>query len=231
MRATESTSSSPQYRGSKETGSLVRVPLERLRPHPSNTNRMDEEQLSKLAENIARESEYPPLVVRPHPVEEGAYQVLDGHQRWEALKRLGHEQALCYIWPCDDRTALVLLATLNRLEGTDEPLRRAELLRDLAAFMPVDELAALLPEDAAAIHQNLELLESDLEMLLAAFEQEPGSDDSLRAITFVVTPEDEAVIEQAVGAVAGQLDGKNRRGRALAEIARAYLAIREGSQK
>jgi len=231
MRATGSTSFSPQYRGSKETGSLVRVPLERLRPHPSNTNRMDEEQLSKLAENIARESEYPPLVVRPHPEETGAYQVLDGHQRWEALRRLSHKEAWCYLWPCDDQTALVLLATLNRLEGTDEPLRRAELLRDLAAFMPVDELAALLPEDAAAIHQNLELLESDLEMLLAAFEQEPTSQDSLRAITFVVTPEDEAVIEDAVAAVAGQLDGKNRRGRALAEVARVYLAGHGGSQK
>jgi ParB-like chromosome segregation protein Spo0J len=209
----------------------VRLPLEQLRPHPANANRMDEEQLSKLAENIARESEYPPLVVRPHPEETGAYQVLDGHQRWEVLTRLGHEQALCYIWPCDDRTALVLLATLNRLEGTDEPLKRAELLRDLAALAPVDELAALLPEDAAAIHQSLQLLESDLEMLLAAFEQEPGSDDSLRAITFVVTPEDEAVIEQAVAAVASHLDGKNRRGRALAEIARTYLAGHGGSQK
>jgi ParB-like chromosome segregation protein Spo0J len=190
---------------------------------------MDEERLGKLVENIARESEYPPLVVRPHPDERGAYQVLDGHQRWEVLKRLGHKQALCYIWPCDDRTALVLLATLNRLEGTDEPLRRSELLRDLAAFMPVEELAALVPEDAAAIHQSLEFLRSDLEALLAAFEQEPTSCHSLRAITFVVTPEDEAVIEQAVAAVASQLDGKNRRGQALAEITRAYLASREGS--
>jgi len=229
MRATGSTSSSPPYRGSKGTGRLVWVPLERLRPHPLNANRMDDTQLSKLAENISREGEYPPLIVRPHSQEEGAYQVLDGHQRWEVLTRLGHEQALCYIWPCDDQTALVLLATLNRLEGTDEPLKRAELLRDLAAFMPVEELAALVPEDATAIHQSLELLESDLEALLVAFEQEPGSDDSLRAITFVVTPEDEAVIEQAVAAVASQLDGKNRRGRALAEIARAHPAAREGS--
>jgi ParB-like chromosome segregation protein Spo0J len=231
MRATGSTSSSPPYRGSKGTGRLVWVPLERLRPHPANANRMGEEQLSKLAENIAREGEYPPLIVRPHPDEQGAYQVLDGHQRWEVLTRLGHKQALCYAWPCDDRTALVLLATLNRLEGTDEPLKRAELLRELAALVPVEELAALVPEDAAAIHQSLEFLESDLEALLAAFEQEPTSDDSLRAITFVVTSEDEAVIEQAVSAVAGQLDGKNRRGRALAEIARTYLAGHGGSQK
>ena len=40
-----------------------------------------------------------------------------------------------------------------------------------------------------------------------------------------------SVIEQAVSAVASQLDGKNRRGRALAEVARTYLAGRGGSQK
>lgn len=74
-------------------------------------------------------------------------------------------------------------------------------------------------------------MESDLEALLAAFDQEPTSHDSLRAITFVVTPEDEAVIEDAVAAVAGQLEGKNRRGRALAEVARTYLASHGGSQK
>jgi ParB-like chromosome segregation protein Spo0J len=193
--------------GSRQTERLLRLPLECLHPHPANPNRMDED--------------------RPHPQEQDAYQVLDGNQRWEVLKRLGHEQALCYVWPCDDRTALVMLATLNRLEGTDEPLKRAELLRDLASLMPVDELSALLPEDATAIHHNLELLESDLEALLAEFEKAPSTNDSQRAITFVVTAEDEATIEEAVAVVASRLEGTKGRGRALAEIARAYLASKE----
>jgi ParB family chromosome partitioning protein len=190
---------------------------------------MDENRLGKLTENISREGDCPPLVVRPHPQEEGAYQVLDGHQRWEVLRRLGHEEALCYVWPCDDRTALILMGTLNRLQGTDEPLARAELLRDLAALMPIEELAALLPEDAATIHQSLELLESDLQALLAELEQPPSIDDGLRAITFVVTAEDENAIEEAVAGVASRLEGANRRGRALADIAKAYLATTEVS--
>jgi ParB-like chromosome segregation protein Spo0J len=231
MRKTGSTSSWPSAKGSRETERLHWVPLGLLRPHPSNPNLMNEEQLCKLAENISREGDYPPLLVRPHPEEEGAFQLLGGHQTCKVLKRLGHEQALCYIWPCDNETALVLLATLNRLQGTDEPLKRAQLLRDLATLAPVEELAALLPEDAATIHQSLEFLDSDLEALLAAFGQEPTSQDSLRAITFVVTSEDEAVIEDAVAAVARQLDGKNRRGRALAEIARTHLANSEGPRK
>ncbi len=227
MKQTKNTSSWPPSEGSKETGRLLQIPLERLRRHPANPNRMDEERLGKLAENVSREGDHPPIVVRPHPEEEGAYQVLDGHQRWEILRRLGQEEALCYVWPCDDPTALVLVATLNRLQGTDEPLARAELLRDLAALMPIEELSALLPEDAATIHQGLELLESDLEGLLAAFAQPPAPDDGLRAVTFVVTRDDEETIEEAVAHAASRFQGPNRRGRALAEIARSYLAAKE----
>ncbi|MPZ23597.1 MAG: hypothetical protein GEU28_08630 [Dehalococcoidia bacterium] len=109
MPGTKSSSSSPEAEGR-----LVRVALERVHPHPLNANAMGEEQLKKLARNIERQGSYPPLLVRPHPELEGEYQLLDGEQRWQVLRRLGHDQALCFIWPCDDGTALLLLSTLNR---------------------------------------------------------------------------------------------------------------------
>ncbi len=220
MQRTASSSSSPQ---TSARGRLLRVPLDRLRPHPANANVMEEERLVKLAENIRREGDYPPLVVRPHPREDGRYQLLDGHQRWEALKRLGHREAHCYVWSCDDGTALMLLATLNRLEGRDDPLKRAELLRALTELASADELASLLPEDAASISRSLELLDLDLDHLLADFQEEAGPGDGVRAITFAVSPDDEQIIEEAVERAADGLDGANRRGRALALVARSYL--------
>lgn len=221
-RTKSSSSSPPGSGGSRSAGRLERIGLDRLLPHPANVNVMDEERLEKLAENIRREADYPPLVVRPHPDEDGAYQLLDGHQRAEILRRLGHDEALCYVWPCDDRTALVLLATLNRLEGQDDPLKRAELLRELSALASPEELAELLPESAELIRQSLDLLNLDLEGLLADLERETDAGNSLRAISFVVSREDEEVIEEAVRGVAAGLDGKNRRGRALAQIARTH---------
>ncbi len=226
MKATENTSSSPRSdAGSRQTDRLVRVPLDRLRPDPANANVMDEERLEKLAANIRHERDYPPLVMRPHPEEAGCYQILDGHQRWQVLKHLRHEDALCYVWPCDDHSALVLLATLNRLEGQDDPLKRAELLRELAELASPDELAQLLPESAALIRQSLDLLDLNLEELLADLERQTDGETNLRAITFVVSPEDERVIEEAVQQVAAGLEGTNRRGRALALIARRYLEV------
>ncbi len=113
---TANTSSSPAV-----TERLLRVPLDRLRPHPANANLMPPERLDALAENIARTGQYPPLVARPQPDEPEAWQLLDGHQRLDVLRRLGHREALVFAWPCDDETALLLLATLNRLEGEDVP--------------------------------------------------------------------------------------------------------------
>ena len=218
MKRTESTLSSRRT----DADRLIRIPLDRLLPHPANANVMDEARLEKLAANIQRQDDYPPLIVRPHPDKAGYYQKLDGHWRAEVLKRLGYEDARCYIWPCDDEMALVLLATLNRLEGQDDPTKRAVLLRQLTEMTSVDDLGALLPEDAGDVTRSLAFLDLNLDDLLADLQRE-AKGDGLRSITFAVTPEDEATIEEAVAAVTEGLDGRNRRGRALAMVARTYL--------
>ena len=204
---------------------LIRVPLSELHAHSANANLMSDGYLEKLAANIEREGRYPPLVVRPHPELRGEYQLLDGHQRTEALRRLGHGDAVCFPWPCDDATALVLLATLNRLEGEDVPARRAELLRQLTELVSVDELALLLPEDAAAITDALRLLDLDSATLLRELEAagEAAGRDAPRLLSFAVSRADEVVIERAVERASAKLLGSNKRGRALALVAAAYL--------
>jgi ParB family chromosome partitioning protein len=186
---------------------------------------MTEGRLETLARNIEREGRYPPLIVRPHPDLPNEWQILDGRHRGDVLRRLGHTEAVCFVWPCDDATALVLLATLNRLEGEDVPVRRAELLAELSDLLPAEQLAALLPEDEAAIRNTLSLLDLDSERLLAdltaAAERQAAAGP--RIISFAVLVEDESAIEQALEEATSILDGKNRRGRALALICRAYL--------
>lgn len=222
MPRTKNSSSSPVV---KER--LIRVPLADLHPHPTNANIMPKERLEKLARNIAREGRYPPLVVRPHPSMEEAYQLLDGHQRLEALRRLGHGEAVCFPWPCDDATALILLATLNRLEGEDVPASRAELLAELSGLLPPEDLAALLPEDGRAIAETIQLLDLDTETLLADLTAaaEHQRKEAPRLVSFAVLPEDEEAVEQAISIAMADLNGANRRGRALGLICRRY---REG---
>src|SRR2546422_3801248 len=129
------------------------VPLDDLLPHPLNSNVMSAEFTHKLRAHIKRTGRYPFLVVRPHPEQSGKYQVLDGHHRIAILRGLGHTEARCDVWEVDDREARLLLATLNRLEGQDSPIRRAGLLHEMLGDTSLDDLAKLLPESDKQIEE------------------------------------------------------------------------------
>ncbi len=143
------------------------IELNRLHAHTANSNVMPEHLLAKLVDHIAGTGRYPPLIVRPIPVceDDGSddaaadahYQILDGHHRVEALKRLGHKSAQCVVWQVDDQEALLLLATLNRLQGQDDPRRRAKLIAVLANHHDTKALAKLLPERSEQVKKLLEI--------------------------------------------------------------------------
>ncbi len=142
------------------------IPLDRLRAHPANSNVMPEQLVAKLADHIERTDRYPPLIVRPVEVRDeeltpdtdtDTYQILDGHHRAKALRHLGRLHAECVIWQADDREALVLLATLNRLQGQDDPRKRAELVGSLAGQFNLNSLAELLPERKDQLKKLLEI--------------------------------------------------------------------------
>jgi ParB-like chromosome segregation protein Spo0J len=150
----------------KEEAMSSDIPIDRLREHPRNSNAMSAEALRTLRRHIRRSGRYEPLVVRPlPPSDDGAptYQVLNGHHRLRVLRDLGHAAVRCEVWDVDDREALLLLATLNRLEGRDEPMKRAALLSELASGSDhLGRLVELLPEDQAALDKALALAREPL---------------------------------------------------------------------
>lgn len=136
------------------TPGATELPIDRLDSHPANSNVMPKALLDKLAEQIAQTGRYPPVIVRPVG---DRYQILDGHHRVIVLRRLGRDTAQCVVWEVDDTQALLLLATLNRLSGDDDPRKRAALVAKLNASMDVHELARRLPEDAERVRKLLSL--------------------------------------------------------------------------
>ena len=101
--------------------------------HERNSNRMSVEFMKTLKRHIQKSGKYPPLIVRI--LEGGSYQVLDGHHRLRVLYELGHEVVRCEVWDVDDDEALLLLATLNRLSGSDDPKLRAELIGEIGRVL------------------------------------------------------------------------------------------------
>ena len=127
------------------------------------------------------------------------YQVLNGHHRLEVLRRLGRTTARCEVWEVDEREALLLLATLNRLEGRDDPMRRAALVAELAgtAGEDVAALAKFLPEDRAALERALAL---GREALPRPVGVEAARAGTLRPMTFFLRVEEMEVVRKALAA-------------------------------
>ncbi len=129
-----------------DTQAIQNLPIDRLEPHPSNSNVMAKKLFAKLVAHLRRTDRYPPVIVRAiHRDSEPAYQILDGHHRVKALKQVGQTQARCVVWAVDDDEALVLLATLNHLRGDEDLLKRADLIAQLHQRVDLKQLACQLP--------------------------------------------------------------------------------------
>lgn len=204
--------------------------VEELIGHPRNTNVMPAELFAKLKGHIGRSGRYPVLVVRSLGCSQrfadkaGRLQILDGHHRLKALKKLGCKKVRVDNWgDLTDCEADILVATLNRLEGQDDPDKRAVLLAELQENMDLssEQLAEMLPETLEELEKLLAL--NDLPAELA----EPDGEQLALPWTVFATVEQIVVIEEAI-AVAEECDpprerGDTPQGRALCMVAGSFL--------
>jgi ParB/RepB/Spo0J family partition protein len=200
------------------------IPLDKLLPHPGNPSSMSRASLAKLVRNIERTGCYEPLVVRPHPGRRGAFQIINGHHRCEALRRLGHTTADAVVWDVDDEQTAILLTTLNRLGGRDALDKKLALLRRVRRRMPVADLAKLLPQTRGQIERLLAHKPLPRRM-------PDGPDTFAIPVVFFVSAVQQSVIEKALLAAnpassgdgpaspgQGHADGKTRTARRAAAL-------------
>lgn len=135
---------------------MLHLPIDSLQPHPDNPNRVSRENMTKLRKHLERTGRYPPIIVRPFA---SKYQIIDGHHRVELLKQLGYSEAQCVVWEVDDHETRLLLTTLNRLQGSDDPAKRASLVEQLIeqGRFTAEDLAGLLPENTGRLAKLREL--------------------------------------------------------------------------
>ncbi len=199
--------------------SVRSIPLERLIAHPDNPNRMSNANLAKLVRNIERTGRYEPIIVRPHPQKKGCFQIINGYHRCHALTKLGYKTADCIVWDIDDKQTDILLATLNRLGGSDNLDKKIGLLKHLNKRMESAELAKLLPATAKQIERLVNLKRP----------KRPASINPqllMNPIVFFVNDAQQETIENALS-LAQELHSEEtkaaRRAAALAQIAEHFL--------
>ena len=81
------------------------------------------------------------------------FQIINGHYRWKVLRRLGYKTVEVVVWDVDDQDADILLATLNRLGGSDVLEKKLALMNRLNKRTPSCDLAKLLPYTSKQIHR------------------------------------------------------------------------------
>lgn len=195
---------------------VQKIEIEELHAHPDNPNRMSKETFAKLFRNIERTGRYEPIVVRQKG---DAWQIINGHHRIKALRQLGYKTADCLVWDVDDHEAGILLATLNRLGGSDTLEKKLALLKRLNERMHSRELAKLLPQTARQIERltNLKLPAAPAKINAGRF---------LNPVTFFVNNGQHKTIRQALS-LAEQSKNKQtqaqRNAAALTRIADEFI--------
>jgi hypothetical protein len=94
--------------------------------------------------------------------------------------------------------------------------------------MSADDLAGLLPESDRQIEELIALLQFPADEIAAILEAEAEEAEKVlpRVLSFVVSPEQEEVIERAVELASDGTPGRDRKARGLANLAREYLERR-----
>ena len=123
------------------------VPLTRLHAHPRNArgkSEYDRCAVADLAASIRAHGVLQPLVVQSNA--EG-YEILAGHRRHAALRRLKVKEAPCVVLePEDGEAGLAVLLTDNTQHKAVDPLREAEAVEQLVSGLSEDKH----PHDRAA---------------------------------------------------------------------------------
>lgn len=200
------------------------IALNALLPHPATSSKMSMIRLKKLKNIILDLGQYEPITVCPHPNMKNKYNILNGHQRVKILKELGKEKIYCNIWDIDSKQALLFLATLNSLAGSEIKELRMLLLENLINDFDINKLSKYLPENKKTLENILHLKECSSESLSIKDEKCKVREitENQVVLSFVISIEEYDIIQKALE-TAKKVIGITNDNKAIKHICKEYL--------
>jgi ParB family chromosome partitioning protein len=207
---------------------IVELPLAAISAAEWNANEMDADMRSRLRRSIQRFGLVVPLVVRA--TGEKSYQTIGGAQRLAALGDLGVDVVRCVLVQADDVEARLLSESLNQIAGSGNAGLRAELLRQVLAKLPQEEVLALLPESAESLAALTSMGQETIAQHLEAWQAAQAA--RLKHLQFQLLPSQLEVIEEALARVMPQAAeargaSPNARGTCLFLLCQRYLELED----
>lgn len=123
--------------------------------------KVQKDELDELVKSIQASGLIQPIIVRP---QENGYEIIDGHRRVEAMKRLGRGQIMAIIKDVSDREAQVMHVIGNLQRKNLKPIELAltyQKMLDTGIFKDKRELSKAISKDETYIGDLLSTLQLD----------------------------------------------------------------------
>lgn len=186
----------------------------------------DDSDMQQLMESIKEYGVIVPILVRPNPIEgEAKYEIVSGHRRFEACKRLGIEDIPAIVRNLDDDEAILAMVDSN--------LHREQLLPSEKAFAYKMKFDALKRQGARSDLTSEQVAPKLSTEIIA--EQENTSKDTIKRyirLTKLIKPLLDLVDEGKIALTPAEKLSylKEKEQRALAELIQDYEATPSLSQ-
>lgn len=137
------------------------IPIEQISANPEQPRRQfDSEQLQQLSASLKSRGVLQPLIVRPHPTDEGRYQIIAGERRWRAAQMAQLHELPVIIREMSDSEVLevALIENIQRadLNAIEEATSFNQLMERFGHTQ--EKLAAALDKSRSHIANALRLL-------------------------------------------------------------------------
>jgi ParB family chromosome partitioning protein len=208
---------------------ILDLPIDSIQSPEWNANQMDEAMRHRLKTSIQRFGLVVPLVVRS--VDDGRYETVGGAQRLSVLRQLHIDWVPCVLVQADDTEARLLSQCLNRIAGEDDLGLKADLMKEVLALMPQQEVIKLLPETAGSLRAMASIGQDTIAQYLQNWQASQAA--RLKHLTFQSLPDQAEVIEEALARYLPQAKGSsgnnpNTRGVALYLLCQEFLETKGG---
>ena len=127
--------------------SVISIPIEKLKPFENHPYKViDNEEMQCLVESIKSQGVFTPITVRP--IDNGEYEIISGHRRVFACKKLGVEFVPAFVKEMTREEAIIVM--------TDSNLHRDRLLPSEKAFAYKLKLEAMKRKAGRPSKENCE---------------------------------------------------------------------------
>src|SRR5580692_4702959 len=154
-----SAETAPKPPAAETAGRPHEIPVGEIDRNPYQTrSRVDEQQLTELANSIASTGVVQPIIVRPLP--NGRFQLIAGERRWLASQKAGKDTVPAIIRQVSDEQAMEMTIVENLQRADLNPMEQARAFEQLSREFKLtqEQMAQRTGKDRASVSNFLRLL-------------------------------------------------------------------------